>query len=192
MRIIGGKAGGRRLAVPPAGTRPTTDRVREALFSSLDAEVRRRFGGWDDVRVLDLFAGSGAVGLESMSRGAVHATLVERDRRCLEVLRSNVAAIDPRATVVAADALTWAPSGGPYAFVYADPPYAMADDDVRALLHRLCLRGTLVDDALVVVERSRSASSPWPTECFTALRDRDYGDTRLWYGQVTTSVDEEE
>ncbi|MGA0091699.1 MAG: RsmD family RNA methyltransferase, partial [Candidatus Nanopelagicales bacterium] len=100
MRIIAGNAGGRRLDAPPPGTRPTTDRVREALFSSLDSAIRLEHGGWDGVRVLDLFAGSGAVGLEAMSRGAGSATLVERDRRCAEVLRRNVAAVAPSAHVV--------------------------------------------------------------------------------------------
>jgi 16S rRNA (guanine966-N2)-methyltransferase len=192
MRIIGGRAGGRRLSVPPSGTRPTTDRVREALFSSLDAQVRSGFGDWGAIRVLDLFAGSGAVGLEAVSRGAVHATLVERDRRCLDVLRSNVAAIDPHATVVAADAFTWAPTGGPYGVVYLDPPYAVPDEDVRDLLDRLHLSGALEDQALVVVERARTASSPWPDQRFAAVHERDYGDTRLWYGRAPATWDEEE
>jgi 16S rRNA (guanine966-N2)-methyltransferase len=187
MRIIAGQAGGRRLAAPPDGTRPTTDRVREALFSSLDAHVRAHPGGWSDVRVLDLFAGSGAVGLEAMSRGALSATLIERDRRCLEVLRRNVAAVDPQARVISADATVWRPEGGPYDLVYVDPPYALPDDDVRALLASLVAHGALAEGALVVVERSTRSPAPWPETGWDELRKRDYGDTALWYGQVSPS-----
>jgi 16S rRNA (guanine966-N2)-methyltransferase len=185
MRIIAGTAGGRRLAVPPEGTRPTTDRVREALFSSLDTHVRIDHGDWNRVRVLDLFAGSGAVGLEALSRGAAGATLVERDRRCLEVLRANVATVDPRARVVAADAFAWVPDGGPFDLAYIDPPYAVSDDDVRRLLEQLSSRGAFADDALIVVERSQRSSSPWPGQSVEPLRERAYGDTRLWYGRAS-------
>lgn len=191
MRIIAGQAGGRRLAAPPDGTRPTTDRVREALFSSLDGHVREHHGGWGTVRFLDVFAGSGAVGLEAMSRGAASATLVERDRRCLDVLRRNVAAVDPRARVVAADASTWPPDGGPYDLVYIDPPYALEDDDVRAVLDAMRQRGALAEDALVVVERSTRSPEPWPDSGWEHLRKRDYGDTALWYGRPSPTAVEE-
>lgn len=195
MRIIGGTAGGRRLAAPPDGTRPTTDRVREALFSSLDSHVVSDHRAWSDVRVLDLFAGSGAVGLEAMSRGARHVTLVERDRRCLSVLRTNVAAVDPRARVVAADAFEWVPGGDSFDIIYVDPPYAVDDDDIRALLSRLARTGAFAMGAVIVVERSQRSASPWPAEGFEPLRDRTYGDTRLWYGQASpregASVEEE-
>lgn len=185
MRIIAGHARGRRLASPPAGARPTTDRVREALFSSLDVHVREHAGGWGDVRVLDLCAGSGAVGLEALSRGARTATLVERDRRCLEVLRRNVAAVDPRARVVAADAFAWLPEDPPYDLVYIDPPYAVSDDDVRALIATLGGHGALARNGLVVVERSSRSPSPWPDEGWEHVRTREYGDTSLWYGRAS-------
>ena len=191
MRIIAGQAGGRRLAAPPVGTRPTTDRVREALFSSLDTHVRETYGGWSEIRFLDLFAGSGAVGLEAMSRGAAEATLVERDRRCLEVLRRNVATVDARARVVAADATRWHPEGGPYDVVYVDPPYALADDDVRGVLAALVSHGALAEGALAVVERSARAQAPWPHSGWDELRKRDYGDTALWYGRASRSAVEE-
>lgn len=191
MRIIAGHAGGRRLAAPPATTRPTTDRVREALFSSLDAYAREHWGGWGEVLVLDAFAGSGAVGLEAMSRGACGATLIERDRRCLAVLRANAQAVDPRARIVAADALTWQPEGGPFAFVYVDPPYDVPDDDVRSFLDALTTGGVLAPGALAVVERSTRAEAPWPDAGWEHIRKRDYGDTALWYGQASPTAIEE-
>ncbi len=183
MRIIAGTAGGRRLLAPPEGTRPTTDRVREALFSSLDAYLLDRPGGWSTVRFLDLFAGSGAIGLEALSRGAQSATLVERDRRCVDVLRRNVATIDPRAEVVKADALTWVPEGGPFDIAYLDPPYALDDDAVRTLLAALASGDALVPDSLVIVERSTRSPAPWPEGTWRDLRKREYGDTVLWYGR---------
>lgn len=183
MRIIAGSAGGRRLAVPPEGTRPTTDRVREALFSALDAHVSGQ-GGWAGVRMLDLFAGSGAVGLEALSRGAGGATLVERDQRCLAVLRRNVDAIDPRARVIAADALSWQPEGGPYSIAYVDPPYSVDDDAVRELLNGLARSGAMQEGAWAVVERSDRSASPWPARGWEELRRRTYGDTALWYGRL--------
>ena len=115
-RIIAGSAGGRRLAVPPAGTRPTSDRVREALFSALDSEWRTRGIGWPEVRVLDLYAGSGALGLEALSRGASQAVLVERSRAAAGILRTNVATVDlPGAVVLARDVaqLATTPPPGP-------------------------------------------------------------------------------
>lgn len=184
MRIIAGHAGGRRLQVPPQGTRPTTDRVREALFSSLDAHVRDRPDGWSTVRFLDLFAGSGAVGLEALSRGAAAATLVERDRRCLEILRRNVAAVDPRARVVAADALAWDPGDGVFDVIFADPPYDLPDEQVHRLLAALAGSGSIDPEALVIVERARRSGTPWPADGWEHLRKREYGDSALWYGRV--------
>lgn len=185
MRIISGAAGGRRLAAPPEGTRPTTDRVREALFSSLEAHVRDSHGDWSGLHVLDLFAGSGAVGLEAMSRGAASATLIERNRKCLDVLRANVRVVDPRARIVSADAFTWTPDGLRFGLVYVDPPYAVSDDDVQGLLARLHQQGAFAEDSLIVVERSQRSGSPWPAIGFERVRERDYGDTRLWYGRVS-------
>lgn len=184
MRIIAGSAGGRRLATPPEGTRPTTDRVREALFSSLDAHVREELGAWGSVRFLDLFAGSGAVGLEALSRGAGGATFVECDRTCLKVLRANASVVDSRGRIEAADAFHWECADQRFDIVYIDPPYAVTDTDVQGLLVRILRIGALADGALVVVERSQRSASPWPETGFERLREREYGDTRLWYGRV--------
>jgi 16S rRNA (guanine966-N2)-methyltransferase len=95
--------------------------------------------------------------------------------------------VDPRAQVVSADAMTWRPDQGPYDLVYVDPPYALSDDEVRALLASLAAHGALAEDALVIVERSTRSPAPWPESGWEQLRKRDYGDTALWYGQVSPS-----
>ncbi len=182
MRIIGGQAGGRRLVVPPAGTRPTTDRVREALFSSLDALL----GDWSGLRILDAYAGSGALGLEALSRGASSATFVERDRRTAALLRRNIESVGlPGASVVVADAQQ-ADLPGPYDLVFLDPPYAAADEEVAGLLDRLAATGAVPPDGFAVVERDVRSGAPWPQGGWDALRRRDYGETSLWYGQIAS------
>jgi 16S rRNA (guanine966-N2)-methyltransferase len=188
MRIVAGSARGRRLAVPPAGTRPTSDRVREAVFSAVESHL----GPLGGLHVLDLYAGSGAVGLEALSRGAGQALLVERDRAALAVLRANVEAVRlPGALVADSDVprLVSSPpaSGSTYALVFADPPYDVEDTVVEQVLAELGRHGWLAQDALVLVERSRRAAAfRWP-EGYSPDRDRRYGDTvvrsALWYGR---------
>jgi 16S rRNA (guanine966-N2)-methyltransferase len=185
-RIIAGAARGRRLTVPAAGTRPTTDRVRESLFAALGA----RLGAWTGRHVLDLYAGSGALGLEGLSRGAAHVLLVERDRRAATVARSNVAAVAlPGAVVVVADVarLAAAPPAGParppYDVVLADPPYDVPAASVATVLAGLVEHGWLAPEAWVVVERgARDPASPWP-DVLRADGERRYGETALWYGR---------
>ncbi|MFM7596782.1 MAG: 16S rRNA (guanine(966)-N(2))-methyltransferase RsmD [Actinomycetota bacterium] len=183
MRIIGGSAGGRRLSVPPRGTRPTSDRVRESLFSSLDALL----GGWSGVRVLDLYAGSGALGLEALSRGATEAVLVERDRGSARIIEANATSVAvPGARVVCADVDAWSAreADAAYDVVFCDPPYAVPTEAVRSLLRGLGQRGWLAPDAVAVVERdARDADEPWPEGEWEPLRRRDFGDTALWYGR---------
>lgn len=182
-RIIAGAAKGRRLAVPPGdGTRPTSDRAREAMFSALDAEL----GGFEGLAVLDLFAGSGALGLEALSRGAAHVVLVEADRRAASVIRRNVAVVSadaPDVHVIADRAeryLDGEPSG-PFDLVLLDPPYAVGDADVTKILSVLATGGWLADEASVVLERSsRDADFPWPRG-YQATRSRSYGEARLHY-----------
>ncbi|MEV5818286.1 16S rRNA (guanine(966)-N(2))-methyltransferase RsmD [Micromonospora harpali] len=183
-RIVAGTLGGRRIAAPPgAGTRPTSDRVREALFSAVQADVDLA-----GARFADLYAGSGAVGLEALSRGAAHVLLVESDPRAARVVRENIAALRaaPAARLVTgkvATVLAAGPDGGPYDVVFADPPYAVPDADVTAMLAALVDGGWLAADALVVVERStRSGPVDW-VEGVTAERSRRYGETTLWYGR---------
>jgi 16S rRNA (guanine966-N2)-methyltransferase len=184
-RIVGGSAGGRRLAVPPGrDTRPTSDRAREALFSALEAMT----GGFAGLRVLDLYAGSGAVGLEALSRGAARAVLIESDPQAVRVLRDNVAALGlPGAQVVARAVSTALAAAAPEPFdvVFADPPYALPAPDLADVLTAARERGWLAEEAVVVVERaSRDAPWAWP-EGMVPDRERRYGEATLWYARST-------
>ena len=187
-RIIAGAAGGRRLSTPRGRTtRPTSDRVREALFSAIESSC----GSLEGLRFLDLYAGSGAVGLEAWSRGAGLVTFVEQERRTASLISHNAATIGfRRADVVGAGvavALRTTPAA-PYDVVFSDPPYPLADDEVRADLHSLVAHHWLVPGALVVVERSARGFEPtWP-EGLVGERSKRYGDTVLWYGRATGAV----
>ncbi len=185
-RIIGGRLGGRRLRTPPGdGTRPTSDRVREALFSALEAEL----GSLHDVRFLDLYAGSGAVGLEAVSRGAEALTAVESDRRAAGVVRANASALEVAADVRAQPVervLAAGPGGPAYDVVFLDPPYARVDG-LPEVLGLLLGHGWLVPDALVVVETGRRTPEPaWPPG-LALDRHRVYGETVLWYLRAASS-----
>lgn len=183
-RIVAGAAKGRLLAAPPGrGTRPTADRVREALFATVLA-IR---GGLAGARVLDLYAGSGAVGLEALSRGASEAIMVEAGARAARVIARNITAVGlPGARLRAGRVqrvLAAGPGGDqPRDLVFADPPYAAADDEVRRMLEALRDHGWLAPGALVVVERAtRSGPLAWP-DGYRPDRSRGYGETTLWYG----------
>ncbi|MCF6469081.1 16S rRNA (guanine(966)-N(2))-methyltransferase RsmD [Nonomuraea sp. MG754425] len=182
-RIIAGVAGGRRLAVPPGrGTRPTSDRAREGILLTLDSLY-----GLRDARVLDLYAGSGAVGLEALSRGAAEAVLVESDPRAVRTIRANVESLGLQGARVVADkvvrALGKAPDA-PYGIVFADPPYAVPDEEVRVVLELLRDNGWLADEALVAFEReSRGKPLMWP-EGYVEERVRRYGEASVWYGRA--------
>ncbi len=124
MRVVAGELGGRKLVAPPgAATRPTTDRVREAVFNSLGS-----MGILEDAVVADLYAGSGAMGIEALSRGAARCTFVERDRAALHALRTNLATLglDERSTVVAADVISWVGAMRGVDLALVDPPYTFA------------------------------------------------------------------
>jgi 16S rRNA (guanine966-N2)-methyltransferase len=181
VRIVAGRAKGRRLAAPAGGTRPTSDRAREALFSSLTALL-----DIEGARVLDLFAGTGAVGLEALSRGAAEAVLVESNRVAADVLRRNADTVGlPGARIVRQPVAAYL--GGtpdpPFELVFADPPYAFGDDDLAGLLTTLVVTGRLAEQAVVVVERPAHGAAPaWP-DGVTALHDRRYGAGVLWYGR---------
>ena len=188
-RIIAGLAGGRRLAVPSGqSTRPTSDRAREALFSSLEVLLRETGReGLAGTAVLDLYAGSGAVGLEALSRGAARVVLVESDARALAVLRANAAALGMAgAQVVGAAVARALARPAPCAFdaVFADPPYAVPDAEVAGALSAALAGGWLAPDAVAVVERSaRGGEFGWPPG-FGPARFRRYGEAVLWYGRA--------
>jgi 16S rRNA (guanine966-N2)-methyltransferase len=183
-RIIGGTAGGRRLRTPPgAHTRPTADRVREALFSAIEAAL----GSLTGLAFLDLYAGSGAVGLEAVSRGAGAVTLVEQDRRTAGLIRANAAAVGLPGVDVVTSAVSRFLGGEPapaplaaYDVAFLDPPYDLRADAVVRDLR--ALTGRLRPGALVVVERSKRTSAvEWPPG-YEPGRTRTYGETALWFG----------
>lgn len=178
-RIVAGTAGGRRLAVPPRGTRPTAERVREALFSAVESAM-----DLDGARVLDLYAGSGALGLEALSRGAGTATFVESDRGALDVLQRNVAALGlPGAEVRPGKVGTVlaVPPEEPYDLVLADPPYRIDDAELGGVL--AALAGWTRPGALVVIERAQRSGEPrWP-RVMVPMKVRRYGDTGLYWAR---------
>jgi 16S rRNA (guanine966-N2)-methyltransferase len=184
-RIVAGAARGRRLAVPPGeGTRPTSDRAREALFSALGSLIR----AWAGRRLLDLYAGSGAVGLEALSRGAAGVVLVESDAKAARTITANVAAVglpgaEVRRTTAELAVRSLAVAGGPpFDVVFADPPYDLGNDRLGEVL--LALRPALAADAVVAVERStRGGTWEWPAG-YEGLRSRRYGEATLWYGRA--------
>lgn len=187
MRITGGKFGGRPIRTPKTDAiRPTQDRVREALFNILAPEI----GGAD---FLDLFAGSGAVGLEALSRGARSATFVERDRRHLAVLHENLAAFGAAATVIASDCSRFIASysGLGFSIVFADPPYALGEEKGHAqVLATLAARAVVRPGGLFVAEMT-AVQRAEETPGWALLRDRTYGKTRLciWRRAPTSDVD---
>jgi len=161
--------------------------VREALFSSLVADL----GSLAGLRVLDLYAGSGAVGLEARSRGAAAVTLVEQDRRTAGLIRDNVRALGFSGVEVVAGAVRRVlaePPRAAYDVVFLDPPYALADADLQTDLAALVAQRWLTQGGVVVVERSsRSPEPTWPPG-ITPERSRKYGETTLWYGHASEPV----
>lgn len=186
-RIIAGVAGGRRLAtVTGRTTRPTSDRTREGLFATVTA-VR---GGLAGAAVLDLYAGSGAVGLEALSRGATDVLLVEADSRASRVIRENIAVVGLPGARLVTDKVERLVARGrddgttPRDFVFADPPYAVGDDELSLVLTALAGRGWLAPGALIAVERAtRSGAPTWPVG-YETDRSRRYGEATLWYGRA--------
>jgi 16S rRNA (guanine966-N2)-methyltransferase len=183
MRIIAGELKGRALKVPTSVTRPTSSRVREALFSSITHQV----GDCSELNVLDLFAGSGALGFEALSRGAHRATFIESDRKACDCIQSNAEHLNVQtATIIQADAVHTVATKGSAQFdlVFIDPPYALSDDEVREVLEQLAVNMWLAIDAMVIVERSGKSKVDWPN-FFTPLNNKTYGDTSIWYGQYS-------
>ncbi|MFJ3406412.1 RsmD family RNA methyltransferase [Promicromonospora sp. NPDC090134] len=210
-RIVAGSVGGRSIAVPAKGTRPTSDRVREAIFSRLE-----HLDVLDGARVLDLYAGSGALGLEAASRGAVSVTLVDSARAAADVARKNVATLGlagVRVTTESAERYAAALAGrvagggagpggaaaaglvgaaGGLDLVFLDPPYDLAEDELAVVLTHLATPGVLADGAVVVVERSTRTPEPaWPAGLAPFAR-KDYGETAVHYAEPSGTAPEDE
>ena len=193
--MIAGEAGGRRLAVPDGrDTRPTSDRAREGLFATIMSITGSLAGS----RVLDLYAGSGAVGLEALSRGAEHVLLIESGARASRVIRANIEAIGLPGAELVTDRVERVLARGPgqsgttgqsgtsgrYDIVFADPPYALAGEAVSGMLRALAGQAWLAPGALVIVERAtRSGPVSWPAG-FVPERARRYGEATFWYGRT--------
>jgi len=185
VRIVGGTLGGRVLRAPHgAATRPTSEKVREAVFQILGA--RDVLGG----PVLDLFAGSGALGIEALSRGASHATFVDSGKPALAAIRGNLAdlGLAERATIVGGDAVAFArrplaPDAPPWQLVLIDPPYA-SDLAVRSAL--ALPRDSLADDAMILIEHDRRNAPPEALGSLLRTDERRYGDTLLSFYVVAT------
>jgi 16S rRNA (guanine966-N2)-methyltransferase len=184
-RIIAGAAGGRRLATAAGRTtRPTSDRAREGLFATV---VAMR-GGLSGAAALDLYAGSGAVGLEALSRGASDVILVESDPRAATVIRANIATIGLPGARLLTGKVERVLAQGPGQvtrrrdFAFADPPYALPDTELEQVLTALASQGWLEPGAVVAVERAtRSGPPAWP-DGLEPDRSRTYGEATLWYG----------
>lgn len=181
-RIIAGKWGGRRLHTPTGrDTRPTADRVREAMFSSLSSHC----GDFAGLRVLDLFAGSGALGFEALSRGAGHVDFVDSDAKAVRALLANMRELGVRDRIVIhretaqrfteklAPGMTWD-------LVFLDPPYDLLAEDVAHLVD--LIEPFVSAEGLFVVERSSRTDFAWPPSV-EPHRDKRYGETHLWYGR---------
>jgi 16S rRNA (guanine966-N2)-methyltransferase len=185
-RIIAGFAGSREIAVPKSGTRPTSDRVREAIFSALDAR-----DSITDAHVLDLFAGSGALGLESLSRGAASVVLVEKNAKAAEIARKNaelirtVGKLEPACAQVVVNTVAHFLDGraesnaGTESFdlVFIDPPYDVTDSELDDVLAALATH--LAPGAEVVVERSTRSAAPQPPAGLTLDKSKAYGETTI-------------
>ena len=182
-RIIAGEAGGRRLSVPPGeGVRPTSDRVKESVFSALGPS--RLVGA----RVLDLYAGSGALGLEALSRGAAAALFVERDAGAARAVRANIETLGFADRAVlriggVSAVLSGPPPESPFDLAFLDPPYDLSASEVEETLRLLAADGWLDPAATVVVERA-AGSSPlrWP-DGWGSIWERCYGDTLVLFAQ---------
>ena len=185
-RIISGKWKSRMLRVPQGVTRPTTSRVREAIFSTVLHEI----GSFDGIQVLDLYAGSGALGIESISRGAHNAVFVDNDRNAVSMIKSNLGGLGHAQTEVIRNnvaAYLGQPSEhGTFDVVFIDPPYSVVDAVIEDHLELLAHDHWLNPDALVVIERDTQSVIEWPSG-FQGFEPRSYGDTAVWYGRYVGS-----
>lgn len=184
MRIVGGVAKGRTLSSVAGPTRPTSDRAREGLFSSLLSE----FGDFEGLNFLDLFAGSGAIGLEALSRGSSVVHAVEKDENAGRTIRTNADLVKKGNTLgdfhlyaMSVQKFLESPALTSYDIIYVDPPYDFPDSDLYKCLVELRAGGFVREGAVVAVERaSKSSAVQWP-DGFEALRERNYGQAVIYY-----------
>jgi len=182
MRVVAGSYRGRTLSAPKGDqTRPTTDRVRESLFSSLVSLLGAELGGG---AALDAFAGSGALGIEALSRGCSTATFVEEDRAAVRALKGNLESLGAqgRSRVVEGDVLSLAQRcavpGGPFSLLLLDPPYRLAWCDIEGLTSALVRCGLLDDGAVIVFEHASNRTVEWPSG-FDLVTRKKYGSTEI-------------
>jgi 16S rRNA (guanine966-N2)-methyltransferase len=181
-RVIAGSAKGRQLLAPGAGTRPLGDRLKEALFAMLEPDIRDR-------SFLDLFAGSGAAGIEALSRGASAAVFVERDPGAVRTIEANVAAtgLGDRAAIVRGDALRWlardGTTAGPFAGILLDPPYDRPElvSIALASISAADAGGVLASDGVAVAKHFAKAPAPHEVGLLTSVRERRFGETMLTF-----------
>ena len=187
MRVISGRFKGMALTTPKPGTRPTTDRTKEAIFSHLDS-----WGVLDDARVLDLFAGTGALGIEALSRGARELVAVESAAPAAALIAKTLTALKHNrswepgmsARVVKARAEKYAAAASaiaPFGVIFIDPPYAFATEDCNQLLSDMVAHGIAGGNTTIVLERSARSDEPVPPEGWVLAEHRDYGETAVWY-----------
>ena len=185
MRIIAGNAKGRNISSVALSTRPTSDRAREALFSTLTSE----FGELTDLNVLDLYAGTGAIALESLSRGASIVHAVEKDEQAQKAIATNFEGLKSancpgvfRLFGMSVHRFLQDPAPAKYHFIYIDPPYEVSDIDVIETLIQLQVGGFLDHQALIAIERnSKVKEISWP-QGYVALREKNYGQATIFYG----------
>ena len=189
MRIIAGSNKGKTLFSPPDTTRPTSDRAREGLFSSLDST----FGGMAGIAFLDLFAGSGAVGVEALSRGAAQVVAVESHEPTSKITTKNFELVtqpDGKFSVINAPASRYVsvPHDQGFDIIFMDPPYEVPNDEIESLLLSIHINGLLAENGLIAIER-RTKESPftWPAP-FVLEKVRSYGQGSIFYGGRSASV----
>lgn len=195
MRVISGRFKGMALTTPKPGTRPTTDRTKEAIFSHLDS-----WGVLDDARVLDLFAGTGALGVEALSRGARELVAVESAAPAAALIAQTLTALKRNrawepgmsARVIKARAEKYAASASavaPFDVIFIDPPYAFETEACNQLLADLAARELTGDDTVIMLERSTRSAEPTAPEGWDITDRRDYGETAVYYIEPAESAD---
>lgn len=185
MRIISGSARGRKLEAPKSGTRPTSDRLKEAMFSTIESYLAQSEVDWGQVNFIDLFAGSGAVGLEAKSRGAQQVVLVENDSKARSIIENNSSRSGLAVRIANADAYLWVPTFQ-VNILFLDPPYDHSDTQVQQYFGKIC-EGEQFSGALFICERGARSVSPFAlvsAQVLPLVWERTYGDSKLWYGQV--------